>query len=213
MIKRFCKDIVLLFIELMAFIYPYKLNLLISNYIRDFYSKWLIYQMPYVSRKAILGRRSFVIGNNFISIGERSIIGDNAVLTAWDSYKPTGQKFCPQIIIGNDVNIGEYCHITAINRIVIEDGVLTGRRITITDNSHGVFIEKELMEKPIERALYSKGEVVIGRNVWIGDKVTILPGVHIGEGTIIAANTVVTKDIPAFSVCAGNPGKIIKKIE
>ena len=51
----------------------------------------------------------------------------------------------------------------------------------------------------------------IGKNVWIGDKVTILPGVSIGEGTIVGANSVVTKSLPAYSVCVGNPARIIKK--
>ena len=56
------------------------------------------------------------------------------------------------------------------------------------------------------------GAVFIGKNVWIGDKVTILPGVSIGEGTIVGANSVVTKSLPAYSVCAGNPARIIKKM-
>ena len=166
--------------------------------------------MPNVSGTSVIGRHSFVIGKKYIKIGKASYIGKNAVLTAWDCYKPTGQNFSPQIVIGNEVNIGDFCHITAVNKIIIEDGVLTGRRVTITDNSHGIFIEGELKMRPVERPLYSKGEVFIGRNVWIGDKVTILPGIHIGEGSIIAANTVVTKNVPSFSVCAGNPGKIVK---
>ena len=56
----------------------------------------------------------------------------------------------------------------------------------------------------------SKGDVIIGKNVWIGDKVTILPNVKIGDGVVIGANSVVTKDIPPCSVVAGNPAKIIK---
>lgn len=58
----------------------------------------------------------------------------------------------------------------------------------------------------------SKGSVVIGNNVWIGDKVTILPGVTIGDNAVIAANSVVTKDIPSFSVAAGIPAVILKNV-
>jgi acetyltransferase-like isoleucine patch superfamily enzyme len=65
---------------------------------------------------------------------------------------------------------------------------------------------------PSERDLYSKGSVTIEDNVWIGDKVTILPNVRIGEGSVIGANSVVTKDIPPFCVAAGNPAKIIRKL-
>ena len=57
-----------------------------------------------------------------------------------------------------------------------------------------------------------RDRVIIGNNVWIGDKATILPGVKIGDGCIIAANTVVTKDVPPYSVVAGNPGVILKTL-
>ena len=63
------------------------------------------------------------------------------------------------------------------------------------------------------RSVMSKGPVIIGNDVWIGDKATILPGVTIGDGAVIAANAVVTKDVPAYSVVAGNPAKIVKQAE
>ena len=69
------------------------------------------------------------------------------------------------------------------------------------------------MLPPQKRPLYSKGAVFIGDNVWIGDKATILPGVKIGEGAVVAANAVVTKDVPAYSMVAGNPAKVIKQIK
>ena len=69
------------------------------------------------------------------------------------------------------------------------------------------------MIPPIERKLFSKGPIVIGNHVWIGDKVTILSGVTIGNNSVIAANSVITKDVPPFSVVAGNPGKVIKVYE
>ncbi len=133
-------------------------------------------------------------------------------MTAWDKYLLTNQVFTPEISIGENVCIGEYVHITAINKIVIGNGVLTGRWVLITDNSHGLFTKSELEERPIARPIYSKGEVIIGNNVWIGDKATILPNVHVGDGAIIAANAVVTKDVPAYSLAAGNPARVIKNI-
>ena len=54
---------------------------------------------------------------------------------------------------------------------------------------------------------------MVEKNVWIGDKATVLPGVSIGEGAIIAANAVVTKDVPAYTVVAGCPAKAIKRIK
>ena len=56
-----------------------------------------------------------------------------------------------------------------------------------------------------------ESDTVIGSDVWIGQNVTIMPGVRIGDGAIIAANSVVTKDVPAYHIAGGNPCKIIKK--
>ena len=58
-----------------------------------------------------------------------------------------------------------------------------------------------------------KGDTVVGNDVWIGQNVTVMPGVHIGDGAIIAANSVVTKDIPQDTIAAGVPCKIIKHID
>ena len=145
-----------------------------------------------------------------ISIGDNGYICHHVILTAWTRYQ--NQVFEPEIIIGQNAHIGEYTHITAINKIQIGDNFLTGRWVTITDNSHGNVSLESLHEAPINRDLCSKGSVLIGNNVWIGDKATILPNVTIGDGAVIAANSVVTKDVPAYSVVAGNPAKIIKQI-
>lgn len=147
-------------------------------------------------------------GVKYIKIGSGTDFGKQMVLTAWDRYE--GDTFSPEIHIGEQCHFGDYVHITAINRIVIGNNVLTGRWVTITDNSHGDTDPHTLTIPPINRRLISKGPVVIGDNVWIGDKATILPGVTIGEGAIIAANAVVTKQVPAFSVAAGNPARIKK---
>ena len=56
-----------------------------------------------------------------------------------------------------------------------------------------------------------KGDTVVGNDVWIGQNVTVMPGVHIGDGAIIAANSVVTKDIPAYSIAGGNPCRVKRK--
>lgn len=149
-------------------------------------------------------------GAEYISIGDRTKFQKDTYLTAWKNYK--GQKFSPQIEIGEDCNFGAWNHITCINKISIGDGFLSGKWVTITDNSHGRTTIDDVNIMPTLRKVYSKGPVVIGRNVWVGDKATILPGVTIGNGVIIAANSVVTKDIPNFCVVAGNPAKIIKKI-
>lgn len=152
-----------------------------------------------------------ICGEKYITIGKGTDFGKQMVLTAWDQYDD--DTFSPEIHIGERCHFGDYVHITAINHITIGNDVLTGRWVTITDNSHGATNLDTLHTAPIDRHLVSKGPVVIGDKVWIGDKATILPGVTIGEGSIIAANAVVTKDVPAYTIVAGNPAKTIKSLK
>lgn len=165
-----------------------------------------------VGKNSSFERFAQLSGCGNISLGSNVWIAEGCYLTAWTEYR--GQYFMPEIIISDNVTIGPHAHITATNKIVIGNGVLTGKYITITDNSHGYFETKsDLNDLPINRPLFSKGPVIIGNNVWIGDKAVILPDVKIGEGSIIGAGAVVTKDVPPYCVIGGNPAKIIRKIE
>lgn len=142
-----------------------------------------------------------------VSVGCNSSIMSNCVLEVCENGNNT-----PEMIIGNNISLGEYSHITCSNRIVIGDGLLTGRFVLITDNGHGRGVIEEREICPLAREVYSKGEIVIGKNVWLGDKVTVLPNVHIGDNVVVGANSVVTKDLPSNVVVAGNPAKIVKHI-
>ncbi len=175
-------------------------------------------------------------GGQYISIGNECTFMQNCILTAWDSYRSVSldfvekesqmagkrsetssekelQHFTPSITIGNNCSIGAGSHITAINSITLGDNVLTGPYVLISDNAHGEAERRVLDIAPTLRPLYTKGEVVIEDNVWIGQGAMVLPGVHIGQGVIIAANSVVTHDIPAYSLAAGTPAKVIKRME
>lgn len=152
-----------------------------------------------------------ITGGQYISIGKDSVIGRSTILQAWDSYQ--GKTLTPSITIGKKVRIGEGSHITAISEIIIGDGVQTGRRVLISDNSHGDSHNQEERKLPVaERPLSTKGKIVIGDNVWLGDNVVVLSGVTIGDGAIIGANAVVTKYVPAYSTFAGIPAKLLKSI-
>ena len=82
--------------------------------------------------------------------------------------------------------------------------------VLITDNSHGTSNMSDLILCPRVRHLASKGPVIIEDNVWIGERAIIMPGVHIGEVPIIGATSVVTHNVPPYSVAAGVPAKILK---
>lgn len=152
---------------------------------------------------------NYTIGEKYFNIGEGCAFFKMAVLTAWDNYKD--EKYNPEVVIGKNCYFGEYLHLTCINKITIGNDVLTGRWVTISDNGHGNTDYESLLLPPVKRRLVSKGPVIIGNDVWIGDKATILAGVSIGNGAVVAANAVVTKDVPAYTVVAGNPAKIIKR--
>lgn len=159
----------------------------------------------------IISRSCVLVNPRYISIGEGSSIGAGSVITAWDRYE--SDAFLPEIIIGKFTSIGSECHITAINKVVVGDWVLVGKKVSIIDNSHGDFVAGQLAVAPVKRTLSSKGPVVIEDNVWIGDKATVLPGVTIGRGSVIAANSVVTRDIPAACVAAGVPARVVRTID
>ena len=66
---------------------------------------------------------------------------------------------------------------------------------------------------PLQRPITSRGGITIGKNVWIGENAVILQDITIGDGCIIGAGSIVTKDIPAYSVAVGNPARVIKQLE
>lgn len=195
---------------ILSFLFPKKIIERIKIVKVYFYSGWVSREFKNFGKGSLIFSLSSLHGGSYISIGDNCSIGQRAVLNAWDRYGK--ETFTPFISIGNNVIIGSESHITAINRISIANNVLTGKKITITDNSHGHSEFVDLFISPASRSLYSPGPVIIEEGVWIGDKVTILPNVCIGQNSIIGANAVVTKDIPANCVAAGIPAKIIKNM-
>jgi len=115
---------------------------------------------------------------------------------------------------GHNIHIGENfyanfnCTILDVNRVDIGDNVLLAPNVQIYTAGHPIDV-KGRVEEGIEFGLPIK----IGDNVWIGGGVIICPGVTIGDNSVIGAGAVVTKDIPANVVAAGNPCRMIKKID
>jgi len=117
------------------------------------------------------------------------------------------------LVIGENVQINDYVHITAAKSVIIGNNVLIASKVYISDVSHGEYKSDDPSSPflaPAERKLISN-PVKIEDNVWLGDGVCVLPGVTIGYGSIIGANSVVNKDVPAFCICVGIPARVIKK--
>jgi acetyltransferase-like isoleucine patch superfamily enzyme len=104
--------------------------------------------------------------------------------------------------IGKNVFINHDCTFLDMGGITIEDDVLIGPKVCITTESHPL--------DPKERRKLLAKPVVIKQNAWIGAGVTILPGVTIGENSVVAAGAVVTKDVPANTVVGGVPARVVK---
>lgn len=115
---------------------------------------------------------------------------------------------------GNNIQINDFVHIAALKEVRIGNNVLIASKVFITDLEHGSYIGNEDDADPCsivkDRQLSSKS-VVIEDNVWLGEHVSVLPGVTIGENSIIGANSVVTKSIPPNSIAVGSPAKVIKQ--
>jgi lipopolysaccharide O-acetyltransferase len=153
----------------------------------------------------------YVRGRSSMQLGEGLTTGVNVRL---DAFAPRGSP--PVLRIGRDVQINDSVHIGAIEEVVIGDHTLIASRVFISDHNHGNYQgESEASSPdiaPADRPL-SSHPVRIGRNVWIGEQVCILAGVTIGDGSIVGANSVVTRDIPANSIAAGNPARVLKSFD
>ena len=109
------------------------------------------------------------------------------------------------IHIGKNVFINAGCKFQDQGGIYIEDGVLIGHNAVLATINH--------MEDPEKRAGMIFQPIHIEKKVWLGANITVLPGVTIGEGSVIAAGAVVTKDVPANIIAAGVPAKVIRKVK
>lgn len=219
--KKLAKRTLAYLIRRISFVYTYSLSLRLKRYRNTLYTMWIRNFLGKLGEKSSIHYPCSLQGggSSRISIGSNTCIHSHCILGCWKKYivhnvdgTQFEQQFEPEIIIGNNCSIGEYTHITAIKKITIGDGLLTGRFVYIGDNAHGGLSLEEADIRPSKRNLRSKGEIVIGNNVWIGDKATILSGVTIGNNTIIGANSVVTHDVPANCIVAGAPDKVINKL-
>lgn len=126
-----------------------------------------------------------------------------------DSFLSTGVRvlYPKRIKIKNNVGIARDVTLDGRGYLSIDSDTILGFETVILTSTH---VSKERNIPIRKQGMYYK-PVNIGKDVWIGARVMILPGITIGDGSIIAANSVVTKDIPEYSIYGGVPAKFIKK--
>ncbi len=147
-------------------------------------------------------------GKKYIRIGKGFTTGVGCRIEAYPQNEET------TLFFGENFQMNDYVHITAIEKVQIGDNVLLASKIYISDCSHGSYAGDENDSHPDThpntRPLFSN-PVVIEDNVWLGEFVSVLPGVTIGKGTVVGANSVVSKSLPPYVIAVGIPAKPIKK--
>lgn len=210
MFKKIIKQVFVIVCRCWAYIYSPKVSRWLSVRYSHFYSLWISREFKSIGENAYIVPPLYLNGGRHITIGDNFGCDHRLRLDAFDNF--LDDEFTPQITIGDNVSIQKDCHIGAINRIVIGDNVLIASKVYISDHSHGEINTQALTLSPAMRPLFSKGEVIIEDNVWIGEGVAVMPNVIIGKNSIIGANSVVTKSIAPNSVVAGNPARSIRTL-
>lgn len=185
----------------------------ISNIYHNLYGSFIKHRFKKAGKVNIAGTPVHIHGAKYMEFGDCVELGCHSRLCAIDSFPTTGQHFSPQLILGNNVVIQTLCHIGCINKVVIGDNTTMGARVYITDHTHGTTDADNLLLPPRWRNLVSRGPVIIGKHVHIGENVCIMPGVTIGDYSVIGANSVVTRDIPVGGIAVGSPAKVIKCVD
>lgn len=174
------------------------------------FSKSISRKLKKAGKNLFIEFPSTVYGHQFIEIGNDFRSSRGLKLEAIFEFR--GQEFDPKLQIGDNVIIHDYVHIGCINDVRIGNNVLFAGKIFVSDHNHGSFDGALDYSIPYYAQPLSKGgHVIIEDNCWIGEGCAILPNVTIGTGSIIGANSVVTHDVPPYSIVGGNPAKLIKK--
>jgi len=133
-------------------------------------------------------------GDVAVHLGSRVFLGRSGV------FQGTGA-----ISIGAGTYVGNFFDFNCRGRIEVGENCMFGNFVTLVDNNHGTSPSRDMKEQPFEVK-----PIVVKRNCWLGEKCTVLAGVTIGENAIVAAGSVVTRDVPANAVVAGVPARILR---
>lgn len=143
-----------------------------------------------------LSKQGVVIGNNVS-------IHSNTIIDCTGGIRDLGEG----IVIGNSVGFSPNCYIQVRGKVIIEDNVIFGPYSRVFSENHN-FQNRDLL---ITEQGESRKGVTIKQGVWVGSNVTILDGVTVGENAILAAQALVTKDVPPYAIVGGVPAKVLKQ--
>lgn len=160
-----------------------------------------IYPNPALKRICFIKN---VITRPNIIVGDYSYYDDDQGAEKFEEHVTHHYEF-----IGDRLVIGKFCAIAKGIEFIMNGA--NHRMNSVTTYPFNIMGHGWEKGAPSLDDLPLKGDTVIGSDVWIGQHVTVMPGIHVGDGAIIAANSVVSRDIPAYHIAGGNPVRVIKK--
>ncbi len=143
-------------------------------------------------------------GAAYVRIGDGVVIEEHA----WISVVAAVEGVTPQLVIGDATHIDRLVHIGCVGSVELGPRIVVGERVLIADTYHGY---EDVTRPVIEQPAAKPRPVRIEGGVLIGPAAAILPGTTIGEGSVIAAGTVVTGDLPPRSLAVGNPARVVRR--
>jgi acetyltransferase-like isoleucine patch superfamily enzyme len=150
------------------------------------------------------GPRGAIFGAVRFLVDGTAIVGEHFVVEGYDAKVSIKVAEAASLLIGDDVFLNGGVSIEAWREVRIGSNVLMAPYASIIDD------DRHEMEPGARR---DKGPVIVGDNVWLGRNVAVLPGVRIGDGSVIGANSVVSRDIPAGCFAAGAPARVIRNLD
>ena len=153
------------------------------------------------------GKGVVLVGKLYVSSNSNKIrVGNNVSIGRFSSLNTSDKG---EIIIGDRTSLNDFTVISAEKKVEIGKDVVMGQFVVIVDSDHAF---RDRRQAIMYQGVTSR-PVKIEDNVWVGAQVCILKGVKVGKGSVIGANSVVTKDIQPYSIAVGSPAKVIKKIK
>ena len=145
-------------------------------------------------------------GEERIAIGDQVYIGTGS----WLQTLPDQDNKAVAVSIGSGASFAGSCVISAVRSVTLEENVLLARNVYISDHIHKYTdINVPVMAQGMDKIL----PVLVKRGAWLGQNVVVCPGVTIGVGAVVGANSVVTTSIPDYCLAAGAPARVLKTIE
>lgn len=181
----------------------FSIKQLIKSFLTYLYNFPQIIKIKHLGRKVFIGNGLQVTSGKGISIGNDVRIGRFCRLSCYPVKDRLGRlQIKDRCYIGNNFSVLTGADVT------INEDTLIASNVTIIAENHGMNPEcgQKYGLQPLNGA-----SIEIGRNCWIGENVTILPGVSVGDWAILGTSSVVTKDVPPYSIVVGNPAKVLKQ--